>query len=87
MVLLRISRLPLNLLDANFEIPLDVRACTQWLNTMQQLVQWEDVQFMSGKILAHVLVQVLTITELVGSLYPICSCDAVTSLGTMTLPF
>jgi hypothetical protein len=50
-------------LDANFVVVLDVRAYTQWLNIMQQLVLWEDVPFMSGNISANKLMFVLNFLE------------------------
>jgi hypothetical protein len=73
------------MLDANFEIVWDVRVYTQWLNIMEQLVQWEDVLFMSGKIFAHELMLALYIMEQQVFSYWICIYgDAVTSLDTMT---
>lgn len=41
------------MLDSNFQIVWDNRVYIQWLNIMEQLVLWEDVLFMSGKIFAH----------------------------------
>lgn len=41
----------------------DVRAYTQWLNIMLQLVLWEDVLFMLGNISANELMLVLNILE------------------------
>lgn len=36
------------LIDTNIKIILNCRAYIQWLNTMEQLVPWVDVLFMSG---------------------------------------
>ena len=47
------------MLDSNFKIDWDDRVYIHWLNIMEQLVLWEDVLFMSGKIFAHELMLAL----------------------------
>lgn len=76
--------------DSYFGIVLNVRACTRWLNIMEQLVQSEDVQFMLGMVFGYENmpvsdVKMINQTKAINNGVSIC--DAVTSLGSMTSIF
>lgn len=76
------------LIVANLEINSHARVYTQWLNIMEQLVQWEDVPFMSGIILDDGFILVWSLVSHMNICFSYrFPCLAVTSQGNMTLTY